>query len=124
MVYILVEEIFRLIADFNSNKVISSEQYVVYGLFGMSFVSLLISLKKLFLVDITAIFIVLMLSLELDYTILDKSNASQIALMTNFNCWICVASACLSARFYMVHLIVVPLVFSGFQCYFRWRLVP
>ena len=124
MVYILCEEIFRLIAEFNSNQVIASEQYVIYGLFVLSSITIAISFKKLFLVDITVIFIVLLLSLQLNYTLLDKTNASQIALMTNFNCWVCVASACLSARFYMVHLIVVPLIFTGFQCYFRWHFVP
>jgi hypothetical protein len=124
MVYILGEEIFRLIAEFNSNKVIASEQYVIYGLFVLSFISLIISFKKLFFVDFTVIFIVLLLAFQLNYTMLDQSSASQIALMSNINCWICVASACLSARFYLVHLLVVPLIFTGFQCYFRWRLVP
>jgi len=72
----LCGEICRIIAVFNTNKVISPEQYTEYGLFGISFVLLLISFKKLFFVDFTAICIVLMLSLNLDYTILEKSDAS------------------------------------------------
>jgi len=122
--YIVCTETCRLIAEFNTNKDIHPEQFVEYGLAGISLVLLLMSFKKLFFVDITAIFIVLMLSLQLDYTIVDKSNASQIALMTNFNCWICLTCVCLSARFYMAYLIVVPLVFTGLQCFFRWRFIP
>jgi len=124
LVYIVCTETCRLIAEFNTNKVINPEQFVEYGLAGVSLVLLLISFKKLFFVDITTIFIILMLSLQLDYTIIDKTNASQIALMTNFNCWISLTCVCLSARFYMVYLIVVPLVFTGFQCFFRWRFIP